>query len=168
MEKAMQRLILAVPMVVLFSAVAQAQTGDPVRGWGYGFGGVGAAADEGAIPLVHFGGGGEALLGKGFALGGELGYMAPMQDGANGAGLFAANTSYHFGGRDRFRKLVPFVTGGYALVFRSGIAANGGNFGGGFQYWASERVGLRVEFRDFIFSSDSPHTISIRFGVSFR
>jgi hypothetical protein len=163
----MQRAILAVTMLIFFSGVASAQTGDR-RGWGYGFGGVGAGADSGAIPMFNFGGGGEALLGKGFAMGGEIGYMAPMQDGARGLGLFAANSSYHFGGRDKSRELVPFVTGGYALGFREGVAANGGNFGGGFQYWASDRVGLRVEFRDFIFSSDRAHTFSVRFGISFR
>jgi hypothetical protein len=159
--------ILVVMMVVLISAAANAQTGDR-RGWGYGFGGVGAAADGGATPLLNFGGGGEALLGKGFAMGGEIGYMAPMEDGSRGLGLLSANTSYHFGGRNKSKELVPFVTGGYALGFREGVAANGGNFGGGFQYWASDRVGLRVEFRDFIFSSDRPHTFSVRFGVSFR
>ena len=43
------------------------------------------------------------------------------------------------------------------MVFADGGAAGGGNFGGGIQYWPKDRIGLRFEVRDHIFSSDSPH-----------
>lgn len=163
-DNTLRKLILAVITVIMCSGVSLAQDSSGSKGWGYLFGGVGARADDGAVPLLHVGAGGEGLLYKGLGVGAEIGYVAPLEDGSNGSGLFSTNVAYHF---RRSEKVSPFVTGGYSLAFR-GFASHGGNFGGGVQYWASDRVGLRFEFRDHIFSSDSPHTVSFRFGVSFR
>jgi hypothetical protein len=82
----------------------------------------------------------------------------------DGLGLASVNLSYHF---NNSRKLAPFVTGGGSLAFRGG-AAGGGNIGGGVHYWMRDNLGLRLEVRDFIFSSDSPNTVVFRVGLSFR
>jgi hypothetical protein len=158
---------MACVLLLLCTGLTNAQSTDSRKGWGYVFFGAGVAADDGAFPLFHVGGGGEGLINGGFGAGAEVGYIAPLEESSNGFGIFSANASYHFGGKDPSNKFVPFVTGGYSLGFRSGTA-HGGNFGGGVQYWIRERVGLRFEVRDHIFSSDSPHLLSFRFGVTLR
>lgn len=163
----MRKLILVVTAIIVCSMTAAAQSKDSRRGWGYAFGGVGAISDSGANPFFHVGGGGEGLVYKGLGFGGEIGYFAPFESGSDGVGLLSVNTAYHFGGNDASRKVVPFVTGGYSLAFRD-FASHGGNFGGGVQWWVRDRVALRFEVRDHIFSSDSPHAVSFRVGVSFR
>jgi hypothetical protein len=102
---------------------------------------------------------------KGLGVGAELGYVTSTQGFGSGFGLASTNVSYHF--YKPGRKLVPFVTGGGSIVLGTG-PVGGGNFGGGVQYWMSDRVGLRVEFRDHIFSSDSPHFYGVRVGFSFK
>jgi hypothetical protein len=154
-------------LLVFLPSVSFAQTKDP-RAWGYVFGGIGGAPD-GQGAFVHVGGGGEALLRGGFGMGAELGYFAPVSDvTGNGLGIFSVNPSYHFRNASASKKIVPFVTGGGALAFRSGALAGGGNFGGGVQYWFKEKVALRVEYRTYVFSSDRPFLHSIRAGISFR
>jgi hypothetical protein len=126
------------------------------------FGGIGGVSrGEGAF--FHVGGGGEALVVGGLGVGAELGYFAPTSQPGDGLGILSVNPSYHFKNSSR---AVPFVTGGFSLAFRGG-SSGGGNFGGGVQYWFSDRAALRVEFRDHIFSSDSPHFYSVRVGLSF-
>lgn len=140
-------------------------TGEP-RAWGYGFGGVGGTSGN-SVATLHVGGGGEALVYKGLGLGAEVGYVAPFEAVGDGIGIFSTNVSYHFVKPQSNRKLVPFVTGGFSLAFRN-RASGGGNFGGGVQYWVRPRLGLRFEFRDHIFSSDTPHLYGFRVGLSFR
>jgi len=89
----------------------------------------------------------------------------PHAIGSDGFGLLSANLSYHF---NQSRRLVPFVTGGATLGFRSGATAGGGNFGGGVHYWFSERAALRLEFRDHIISSDTSQIVGFRVGLAFR
>jgi hypothetical protein len=163
----MRKLIIAIVVVGVCGMTAAAQSKDSRRGWGYVFAGAGAVTDDGAVPLIHLGGGGEGLIHKGFGVGAEIGYLAAVEESSEGAGLFSANVAYHFNGDDPSRKVSPFVTGGYSVVFRD-FASHGGNFGGGVQWWVRDRVALRFEFRDHIFSSDSPHVVMFRFGVSFR
>ena len=160
----MKRWLCSAFVLVLVPALSWAQS-DSKRAWGYVFGGLGGASDgEGAF--AHIGGGGEGLLYKGFGLGGEIGYFAPISENfGDGIGILSVNPSGHF---NRSEKLSPFVTGGFSLAFRDGAAAGGGNIGGGVQYWLKENVGLRFEFRTHIFSSDSPFLHSFRVGVSFR
>ncbi|HXG67653.1 MAG TPA: hypothetical protein VNO70_21305 [Blastocatellia bacterium] len=150
-------------MLTFIPAAASAQDVSDRKAWGYAFGAVGKFSDSGPATL-HFGGGGEGVLGKGFGIGAEVGYVAPAENLHAGFGLFSVNPAYHF---DSGKKLVPFITGGYSLAFR-GATASGGNFGGGVQYWAKNRLGLRFEFRDHIFSSDSPHMYQFRVGITFR
>jgi hypothetical protein len=160
----MRRMILMAMILMTVQGMALAQSSSERRGWGYAFGGAGASSGDFSTGYFQFGGGGEGLVGKGFGMGAEIGYLAPFRSGGNGIGLFSAGPSYHF---NRASKLVPFVTGGYSAAFRSG-ASHGGYFGGGVHYWMKEHVGLRFEVRDHVFSSDSPQLFQFRVGVSFR
>lgn len=160
----MRRIILGVILLIAVQGVALAQSSTERRGWGYMFGGAGAATGDFSTGFFSVGAGGEGLVSNGLGLGAEIGYLAPFRQPGEGLGLFSGDVSYHF---SRSSKLVPFVTGGYSAIFRSG-ASQGGNFGGGVQYWMKERVALRLEFRDHVFSSDSPHLVQFRVGLSFR
>jgi len=95
-----------------------------------------------------------------------LGYITGWRDFGNGIGMLSVNGSYHF---NRNRKLSPFISGGYSMAFRSG-AINLFNFGGGINYWFRDRIGLRLEFRDHVYSqySHSTHYLGGRIGCSFR
>jgi hypothetical protein len=137
-------------------------------GHAYLFGAPGGISGE-SDRTLHFGGGAEGLVFKGLAVGGELGYLTPVECPGCGIGMLSANGSYHFVARTPGRKVVPFVTAGYTLAFRNGLA-NMYNFGGGVQYWFSRRVGLRAEVRDHVStcSSYTIHLWGVRFGLAFR
>jgi hypothetical protein len=133
------------------------------RVWGYFFVG-GGGTSEGGTAFLHVGGGGEGLLYKGFGVGGEIGSVTAVSNSSDTVGLTSVNLTGHF---NRSGKVDPFVTGGASMAFRNG-SAGGGNFGGGVQWWAKNHMGLRFEFRDYVFSSDTPHFYSFRVGISFR
>lgn len=164
----MRRSFYGLMFIILLPVLALAQSqSNSRRGWGYFVAGAGATAGNGTSDgTFQIAGGGEGLLYKGFGMGAEVGYLAPFQGAGDGFGILSVNPSYHFRGSGSGR-LVPFVTGGFSLGFRNG-AAGGGNFGGGVQYWMKDHVGLRLEFRDHIFSSDTPHFYQFRVGLSFR
>jgi hypothetical protein len=111
---------------------------------------------------VHFGGGGEGFLHKGFAAGAELGYLAPWRDFGGGLGIFSLDGQYHFA---RGQKVMPFVSAGYSLGFHSGHI-NLFNYGLGANIWMKHNRGLRLEFRDHVDSSN--HYIDFRIGYAFR
>jgi hypothetical protein len=166
-------LVVSASMIIALSVWAQAQSSASSgerkehRGQGYVFFAPGAIVKEGySVATAHFGGGGEAFLYKGLGLGAEAGYVTPWQNFGNGVGLVSFNGSYHF---NRDRKVSPFVSGGYTLGFRSDTA-NLFNFGGGVNYWFRDRVGLRFEFRDHVYSEPSftAHYLGGRIGFSFR
>jgi hypothetical protein len=117
---------------------------------------------------VHFGGGGEADLYKGLGLGIDLGYMAPTKYYGSGIGIFSPNGRFAFRISDD-SKLVPYVTAGYSLLFRT-HTANAYNYGGGIDYWFAEKYGLKVEFRDHVLTNciRNCHAYQVRMGVSFR
>jgi hypothetical protein len=129
-------------------------------GQGYLFFGPGNAR------ALHLGGGGEGLVYKGLGLGGELGYAFPRGAFGGGIGLLSANASYHFNVRSHW-KIHPFVTGGYTLAVRSGTA-NLVNLGGGLTYWMSDRVGLRVEYREYVPTAWRGDLREVRFGLALR
>jgi hypothetical protein len=138
------------------------------QGYGYLFGAPGVISPGGSS-LVHFGGGGEGKLAKGVWFGGELGYLSPPSHWSEGIGAGSVNGAYHFIRQRRNVKLDPFVTAGYTLLFRGGVA-NFGNFGGGLNYWISRRAGLRLEFRDQLGSpcGCTQHLVGFRVGLALR
>lgn len=152
-----------------FIAVCSLATGQAwaqLKSQGYAFLAPGGTSPETRATL-HFGAGGEVLVHKGLGAGAELGYLAPTESLGDGSGLFSVNASYHFLGSSG-QKLVPFITGGYSLGFRS-ETAHFANFGLGLSYWFRDRMGLRVEFRDHVRSGDgSVHFWGFRLGVAFR
>jgi hypothetical protein len=164
----MFRIMQTIFCLALISTFAAAQTPEGYRGQGYVFVGPGGVAPEGIGPTLHFGVGGEGLIYKGLGAGGEIGYLTPARGIGNGFGIVSGNGSYHFTNVSESRKFVPFATGGYSFLFRSGTA-HGFNAGGGVNYWFRERIGLRVEFRDNVFYSGRPiHFLGVRVGLSFR
>jgi hypothetical protein len=160
--------MFVVSLLVLVPLAATAQ--DPSStsgGQGYVFYGPGTVQGGGIIQQV--GGGGEGFLYKGLAVRGELGYMFPSEGFSYGIGLISANASYHLT-RSVKAKFVPFVTGGYSLGFRDGFA-NMYNFGGGVTWWMNRHLGVRMEFRDYVWpirGCGSEHLPTAQFGISFR
>src|SRR5215475_271456 len=98
-------------------------------GHGYLFAAPGTIAGE-SMATLHFGGGGEARIYKGFGAALELGYLAPLHYLSDGIGVFSANGSYHFLSQVGSGKVVPFASAGYSLGFRSGTVS-GFNVGAG-------------------------------------
>jgi hypothetical protein len=137
-------------------------------GLGYAFAGFGAVSGGGeSMGTLHVGGGGEAVFGDAVGVGAEIGYLGPFESLGDGIGVFSVNGSYHFLPRQS-RKLRPFVTAGYTLGFREGHE-NLWNFGGGVHYWLNQRVGIRAEFRDHVWTSgETAHLWGARIGVVFR
>jgi len=74
--------------------LAQSDSSQERRGWGYGFFAVGSPSVE-ATPILHIGAGGEGLVYKGLGVGADLGYLAPAQAFREGIGLLSVNGSYH-------------------------------------------------------------------------
>ena len=133
---------------------------------GYIFAGPGALVCCGSSSsALHFGGGGEGFIHRGFAAGAELGYLAPAKDLASGIGVLSVNPAYHFARRDS--NVVPFATGGYSLGFRQG-AIGMANFGGGVTWWASPRHCMRFEFRDHYSRSEQTHFPIFRVAWTFH
>jgi hypothetical protein len=155
------------------AALAQSGSSAPVKtvsGLGYGFFGVGAAVGDGdSTGTWHVGGGGEAIFADALGIGAEIGYLNSFEENSDGIGVFSVNGAYHFGGGSSSAKVRPFVTGGYTLGFRDGHA-NLFNVGGGVDFWLKPRVGLRVEFRDHIWTEDNDTVqfLGVRVGVTFR
>jgi hypothetical protein len=144
-----KKLIATAALLMMVSANLSAQNADPQhRGQGYLFLGVGSGTD---LPsFEHVGGGGEVLLFRGLGVGGELGAMGRPGEGV---GVFSIDASYHFLHVRGRPKLVPFVEGGYTRTFGNKgftLSENLFNFGGGIHYWVFNRVGLRLEFRDYV------------------
>jgi hypothetical protein len=172
------RWTLTAALFLTVSAVAyagpdatQAEAEKEHRGQGYAFFAPGGLFTRwGHTGTAHCGAGGEGLLYRGIGIGAEAGYLTPWRDFSAGIGMVSADGSYHF---MRNRKVSPFVTGGYTLAFRDG-AANMVNVGGGANWWVKEGLGLRLEFRDHIYSesygnhTERIHYLGGRIGFAFR
>lgn len=158
---------LAFLFLAFVPAMTFAQSIDEHKGQGYVFFAPGATS-PGGTGTAHIGGGGEGLVYKGLGVGAELGYLAPWQSFGNGLGVLSLDGSYHFLPHRGEGKVVPFVTSGYTLFFRSGTA-NGVNFGGGVNYWFRDHLGLRLEFRDNVWTTyGTAHHVGFRIGLAFR
>lgn len=155
-------LLALIPM-----AAPAADSQESYRGQGYLFYGPGRAPGGGTMQQI--GGGGEGFLYKGLGVGAELGYLFPAGGFTYGVGLLSVDGSYHMN-RSRHARLSPFVTGGYSLAFRGGHA-NLANFGGGVTWWIAEHIGIRLEFRDYVWSGcgcGGQHIPQAQVGFSFR
>jgi len=160
----MKKYLIVLFLIFLVPAFAIGQDRE-AKGEGYLFNGIGKPSGTTAI---HFGGGGEADLYKGLGFGIEGGYMGAAKNMSSGFGIISVNGRYAFQGLPDSR-LVPYITGGYSLFFRSGTA-NAVNYGGGIDYWFAEKYGLKLAFRDHIATNctGSCHAYQFRGGISFR
>lgn len=148
-------------------AVVTAQPGNEKRVQGFVFVGPGATSGD-STTFLNFGGGGEGFLKGGLSVSGEVGGFTPASSFNDGFGILSADVGYHFLKASQSRKLVPFVSGGYSLFFRS-ESASGVNFGGGVNYWLKDHIGLRFEIRDHVVVEyPDIHYIGFRFGMAFR
>ncbi len=165
----MKRMMAAGFLLVLAGGECVAQEVPENRGAGYVFVAPGAAVAWGeSAGLLHFGVGGQGLLYRGLGMSGEVGYLAPTAGMQYGVGLASINGFYQFGRAGHGRKAVPFVTGGYSLAFRQGVA-NAINFGGGLNYWFGSRKALLLEVRDYLSPQEGDiHMLTCRIGLSFR
>ena len=164
----MLRVLFVTPIVLVLAAALCSAQDKLSGGQGYIFAAPGASLGDGPSEgSLHLGGGGEVFVSRKFAVGGEIGYAAPFSSFRDGLGVVSGNAAYHFG-REKDRKLVPFLTGGYSLLFRDGTA-NAVNFGGGFNYWFKQRHGLRIEVRDHVrLTGETSHLLGVRIAWAFR
>ncbi len=119
---------------------------------------------------LHVGGGGEGGIGKRFSLGGEAGLLVSTAStyGRN-AGVLSFGPAFHFFPSNE-RKLDPFVAAGVSAIVSNG-AGGMWYIGGGANYWFHRRLGLRIEFRDHVWSPESGevlHFVGGRFGICFH
>lgn len=148
-------------------AIVTNQSGGEKRAQGFVFFGPGATSGSSST-FVNFGGGGEGFLKGGLSVSGEIAGYTPAKSFDEGFGILSGDAGYHFLKASQSGKLVPFVSGGYSLFFRS-ETANGINFGGGVNYWLKDHIGLRFEIRDhLVVESPDTHFIGFRFGMTFR
>lgn len=133
------------------------------NGEGYGYF---AAGSNGGTATIGYGGGAVRLVYKGLGVGADVGWVHPARDVSEGFGLASVNPSWTFVNRDHPAKVTPFVTAGYTLGFKYGVASMW-NWGGGATVWLNDRVGLRFEVRDHIYQG-SHFNAAFRVGVSFR
>jgi hypothetical protein len=152
--------VLAMP--VLAQDRPQNDTPAPYRSDGYLDWGAGFSSGA----LGAFGFGGEFLVKRGLGAGAELAVLAA---GGDALGMASLNGVYHFVQSPYRRKgFVPFVTGGITSGSAGdGVSNSGGNIGGGMTWWFLERLGLRLEVRDYIFGGGS-NCAALRLGISFR
>ncbi len=160
-----QKLTSSFVFLLLATAAAHAQY---TRGYAYvAPGGITQGGATGAS--YELGGGVERLLERGVGVGVELEGDVPSTGLArNSVGIFSVNPYYHF---LRERRLDPYATAGYSLVFRD-FARNAFNWGGGVNYWFQDNLGVLLEFRDHIWTPagapKSAHYWGLRIGLTFR
>jgi hypothetical protein len=158
----------SIALFLLFSVTTfgQAPEAIPRTGYGYAFFTPGVLVGEGASPTINIGGGAEGLIKGGLGASVDLSYLFfPRSGFGEGFGMFSPGMVYQFG---RYRKTVPFVSGGYTLAFRQGTE-NLVYGGGGFNHWFGKRWGLRFEVRDQIAPRDPEYNfLQFRIGLLFR
>jgi hypothetical protein len=139
------------------------------RTHGYGFFAPSAVTGGGdSDGAMNIGVGGEARILRNVGLGAEVSWFTPWQSFDSGFGIFSPNGYIHFV-NDRRARFDPYATIGYSLFFRSGTASLL-NFGGGANWWFSDRLGLKFEVRDHV-RPDSRLTVhfwGVRAGVTIR
>ena len=118
-----------------------------------------------AFTAKGLGGGAEFVLPAGIGFGGEL--YAAISGGkiVPSVGIASANGYYHLGSGNR---IDPYFTGGYSQFFR-GSSGTGGNLGFGINLWLFRSLGLKLEFRDHVISTNgiTHHWWAGHFGLNF-
>jgi hypothetical protein len=162
----MTKSICIVLLMALAPTLSFAQTEERGSVQVYSVTGVGRVSGENA--QLQIGGGADALIFKGVGVGGEFVRNKEREGLASGFNIFSTNGSFHFLGGGTSNKFDPFATGGYSRLFASGAGVNALNFGGGFNYWLSNKVGARFEFRDHVNSAgeSTSHLYGFRGGVA--
>ncbi|RPJ87479.1 MAG: hypothetical protein EHM18_00925 [Acidobacteria bacterium] len=163
-----QKVVVIILVVLVAVQFGMAQPGDEPenRPQGFAYGGIGVVAGDGeSAALSQIGGGGEGAFYKGLGASVDVGYLFPTRGFSGGFGTLSPGVLYQF---SRHQKANPFVIGGYTLGFRDGTV-NMVHFGGGVNYWFSERIGLRIEARDHVPTDASEyHHFVVRIGISGR
>ncbi len=166
----MKSLIIFVISLSLVAGSAIAQDGDhsPAKNRWNGYVGWGASffPNNSNQTGGNFGLGADFLIRSGLGVNGEVLIVASRYDAA---GMVSMNGVYQFL-RSPYRQkgFVPFVTAGVtAASVGEGSGFTGGNIGGGAHWWFRERIGLRMEARDHIFSGNNNWLI-VRLGLVFR
>lgn len=114
--------------------------------------------------VLKVGVGGEYVFDNGVGVGGEVAGMG-LEDFYFGFGLASVNGSYHIPRENS--KVDPFITGGYTVAFPG--SANLFSVGG-VNWWVRNRLGVRFEVRDHVYtgSSDALHVVTFGVGLTFR
>jgi opacity protein-like surface antigen len=114
---------------------------------------------------TYVAGGGEVFLYRGASIGAEVGPVISSSEagGTYVFGLGSANVAYHF---SRESKIEAFLSGGYSVTFRAGVA-NGSHVGAGVNFWQKKNVALRFEFRAYL-GRLRIDEVGPCFGVTFR
>jgi hypothetical protein len=133
---------------------------------GYGLFGITFPPYSPAASMLSVGGGGEAFVWKGLAVGADLSYFFPREYYSDGYGMLGVGPAWHFVNRRKPGHIDPFINGGYALAFRYGVA-NFYYLGGGANFWFNNHIGTRIEFRNYA-QSDRRWNSELRFAVTFR
>jgi len=107
--------------------------------------------------FVYAGGGWEARLAGRFGLAGEAGVLKPTNNPlAITTGLASGTPTYHFLPRSSNHKFDPFVNGGVSVIFtRGAISVPAAHFGGGLNYRVRGHLGLRFEFRSYLWEPEA-------------
>jgi len=196
----MRNLILTAALLCAFPVLARAQNPDSQYHWQAYFIPFADAPAKLSLQIAgsapkelptntnahQFGAGGE-LLDNGVGVGGEiLSSTQPFEGSSLRTWIGSVDLSYHFGASTKRRKVEPFLTGGYTFYYVSNVGLShedGGNFGGGVNFWLSRLAALRLEVRDDIggqflsvefqslgnyFLRSSRHLVGFRIGVTFR
>jgi len=166
----MKRLAALLFFFLLLAHPALAQDPAPYRYRGNGHAYFATGACQHGYLHLGAGGGGEALVWRGVALGGEAGFMVFNDNRSQPIGLFATTAGYHFGNRSRLTGASPFVNVAWVGVGTGGsewgTTAYGG-IGGGVNYWFKPKLGMRVEGRLHALGAGEALFI-FRLGVAFR
>lgn len=169
----MKKTWLGMFLVLMLLVSAGAKASGQSQGHGYAYFAPGGAAAKGETGTwtAHVGGGGEGFFMRNVGLGADVGYLTPIRSWSDGIGTFSPSFIARFRANRDEDRLEPFVAGGYTLFFRQGTAS-GVNFGGGINYWFTDRGGVRFELRDSVMIPGgdvrATHFVGLRIGLTFR
>jgi hypothetical protein len=160
------RRVAAATLTIVLVAGAATLRAQPL---GYGIAGPAGVAGffSASASEIHAAGGGELRAAPRVGAGVEFGVFGSSRVLL----VLSLNGTVHLSGSTPAR-VIPYLSSGYT---RFGIGDGDGpfntwNIGGGFDYWARRRTGLRVELRDHV-RLDTRGTVqywSLRGGIVFR